>query len=211
LPSTVCLGSLAYRFCPWEKSYGRLSRDTPPHPFRNVTHSYRYFVLTVHITSLCNFLLFSTFGYWRFFREKYVIFCRHFLLIYELKKFPTFLKTTFLLEIMTILARCSWNLSIFKEGVIIEINYIEQVCQVWYYECIDMKVFASRCFLQHILQRRFRYVKAFKNIYRFFPWCFTKKRHKLQTPQPPLYWQKLWNTERCGRSPCLGLWLSGSY
>jgi hypothetical protein len=28
----LCSGSLAYRFCPCEKSYGRLSRDTPPPP-----------------------------------------------------------------------------------------------------------------------------------------------------------------------------------
>ena len=41
----VLKGSLTYRFCPWETSYVRFSEDPPP-PLRNVTHSYRYFVLS---------------------------------------------------------------------------------------------------------------------------------------------------------------------
>jgi hypothetical protein len=75
-------------------------------------------------------------------------------------------------------------LSVFKEGVIIEINYIEQVCQVWYYECIDMKVFASSCFLQHILQRRFRYVKAFKKNIVFFHDVLQRNVTAANSPAP---------------------------
>jgi hypothetical protein len=52
---------------------------------------------------------------------------------------------------------------------------------------------------------------SFQKNYRFFPWCFTKKRHSCKLPTPKLYWQKLWKTERFGRSPCLGFWLSASH
>jgi hypothetical protein len=82
----------------------------PPPPLRNVTHSYRYFVLIVHIA---NFLLFSTVGYWRCFREEYVIFCWHmfFINIYKLQNFQRLLTIGWNIDNID---NFSWNLSVFN-------------------------------------------------------------------------------------------------
>ena len=64
---------------------------------------------------------------------------------------------------------------------------MEQLCQVWYYESIDMKVFASSYFLQYILQRRFRYVKAFKKTIDFFMMFYKETPVTASNSPPPNY------------------------
>ena len=70
------------------------------------------------------------------------------------------------------------------------------------YECIDMKVFASNYFLQYILQRRFRYVKAFKKL-SIFSMMFYKETSELQTPHPQIILAKIMENRKVWAVPLL--------
>jgi hypothetical protein len=113
------LGSLTYRFCPWETLYGRFSGDLPP-PLE-----------TSHILSIfCSFLIFyyflrSAIGDASTRNMSSSADISFFINIYELQNFQRqrFSKQLFLHEILIILARFSWNFEcrrpeeIFKFGV----------------------------------------------------------------------------------------------
>ena len=78
---------------------------------------------------------------------------------------------------------------------------MEQVCQVWYYECIDMKVFASSYFLQYFFCKDDSDMLKLSKKLSIFSMMFYKETSQLQTPHPQIILAKIMENRKVWAAP----------